>query len=880
MKTIDQLLRPEVATPVGQPDDFTYGLSPTPRHRLLEPFRDSTFTVGFLLLLVSAGAFGLYELLGGTRPESGDNSLMVMLHYGLFIAYGIILMVNGHLGFFKAHASTRRPARWLGLLLWLISAYALNRNLAVFQQSTAWLCWALVGVGITMFIYAWKEVLPVRAQQVLYVGLAFGFCLFAYMAVYVVPLYLISVPLLIALGLSSHTFVPLTFAIVLGKRIWRDSRREEHLRPGVAVGLAVPVITLVVFLTSWVGTVNRIERTRMEATTRNTTDLPEWVLVAQQLKPAGVTFDWITNRLLLAGRTFDRGRFFESTDWGLSGLTALDDVKQHDPLVVIASQLVPHDALPDVDELKLIKTVIGQRHGTEEKFWTGRHLTTQNVVSQVRIWPQFRLSYTEKTIQIRNQARNTTEEALLTFHLPAGSVVSSMSLWVNGNEQPAYLTTVAKADSAYRQIVNVESRAYARDPSVVTWQEGNRVTVRVFPCRAGEDRRVKVGITSPLRMDGGQLVYQNPYFEGPNVESADELVKIDFAQKPAALQTPWLLDRLTNNTLTHEGRYKPDWILRLAPPALSPEPFVLDGRAYQMVPHQPTVESFRPTDVYLDVNAAWEKDEFTTAFWTAAHRSQRVWVFDDGLKRVSEADLDDTYERLTEPAFSLFPVYRIPNPATALLITKGTPASPTLSDLKDSAFADRMQRAAKQAEPIRTFCFGNELSPYLKTLAELRVLNVAHGTIEDLIGFDQKGQFPRQSDESNRIVLPEAAVAIRELPASLNQASIAPDHLARLFAYNHLLAQIGRHYFTPNYQTDSLIRQAQRAHIVSPLSSLVVLETAADYDRFSIQKDFSGLDNATLKQEGAVPEPHEWAMLMMAAGLVGWLYWRNRYGLA
>ncbi len=327
MKTTTQLSRPPVAPPVEGSLAFVTGLPPTPRHRLLEPFRDSTFTIGFLLLLASAGAFGWYELFADGQWASDNGGVLFMLHYGLFTAYWIVLMSTGHFGLFKTHASEHRPARWLGLLLWLLSAYALNRSFAVFQQSTAWLCWALVGVGVAMVAYAWKAVLSVRAQQVLYAGLAFGFWLFVYLALYVVPLYPISIPLLIALGLSSHTFVPLTIAIVLGKRLWRDSRSEEHLRPGVAVGLAVPVLAVGIFLTGWTSDVNRIERTRMEATTRNTTDLPEWVLLAGQLQPG-----WITNRLLLAGRTFDDGQFFGRSDWGLSGLTALDDVKQHDPL--------------------------------------------------------------------------------------------------------------------------------------------------------------------------------------------------------------------------------------------------------------------------------------------------------------------------------------------------------------------------------------------------------------------------------------------------------------------------------------------------------------------------------------------------------------------
>lgn len=728
-------------------------------------------------------------------------------------------------------------------------------------------------------------------QQLLYAVLAFGWWLFAYMAVYVVQLYPISIPLLLAIVLSAHTFVPLAFAIVLGKRLWHDARREEHLRLGVGAGLLMPVAAVALFLTGWVGNLNRIEQTRMEATVRRTSDLPEWVLIAQQLQP-----NWITNRLLLAGRTFDtanpgRGRFFDGNGWGLTGLTNLDDVKMHDPLVVIATRLFPADALSDADNLKLLNVVNGDRHSTEEKFWTGRHLTTEDVVSQVRIWPQFRVSYTEKTIRIRNQARNITEEALFTVHLPPGSAVSAMSLWVNGREEPARLTTVANADSAYRQVVNVESKAFARDPSVVYWQEGNRVTVRVFPCRAGEDRRVKLGITSPLQFEEGQLIYQNPDFDGPAATSADELINIELVRLPGGqssgtVESPWSRDKLTGNTLTHRGRYDPDWTLRFAAPPLSTEPFVLNGQTYRMEPYKPANEPFTPKNVYLDVNESWKMAEFQTAFWSATRTSHsRVWVFDDGLKLLTPSSLDAAYERLSNQRFSLFPVYRIAEPATALLITKGTPASPTLSDLKNSPFADRMQHTATQPGSIRTFCYGNALSPYLKTLSELRVLTVRHGNTADLADRILTAyQFPRQPGESGLVVLPEAGVVIRESPepmkAGIIQASTAPDHLARLFTYNHLLQQIGRQYFAKNYQTDALIQEAQRAHVVSPLSSLIVLETAADYERFGIKKDQSGLDNATLKQEGAVPEPHEWALLAMVAGLIGWMLWKKRHAVA
>ncbi|MVM28781.1 XrtN system VIT domain-containing protein [Spirosoma sp. HMF4905] len=865
--------------PVAQPDDIEYNLSVSPRSRFLEPFRDSTFGLGLLMLLISGGVFLVYDFFN-QQKESTTNNVFFMLHYGLALSFSLALCLRGILHFHWQQYADGRPARWLGLLLWLISAYALNREISVFQQSTEWLCWALVMVSTAMALYGWKESLPIRVQQLLYIMLAFGWWLFVYMAIYVIPLYLISVPMLIGLGLSIHTFVPILFAITLGKRLWQDGKREEHLRLGIGIGLFVPLLAIGLFLSGWIRDLNHMEQTHMEATVRKTSDLPDWVLIAQQLKP-----DWITNRLLLSNRVYDQGQFFGGNGWGFSGLTAFDDVREHDPLVVIASQLFPADVLNSTDQLALSKILSGNRHGTEEKFWTGRHLTIQDVVSQVRIWPQFRVSYTEQTLRIRNQARNRTEEALVTFHLPPGSVVSSMSLWVNGREEPARLTTVAKADSAYRQVVNVESRGFARDPSVVYWQEGNRVTVRVFPCRAGEDRRVKLGITSPLKVIANQLAYQVPYIEGPDARSANEFIHIDFDSTPTSLKTPWLLEELNGNILTHRGSYNPDWSLLFAAPPLSSDAFILKNHAYKTELLNSESEPFSPTDVYLDVNKSWKQNEFITAFQIATKQPNcRVWVFDDGLKQLTETDLETTFERLSKQSFSLFPVYRIVNSATALLITKGTTMSPILNDLRDSQFADNLGQLAKQQVPIRTFCYLSdndeyELSPYLKTLAELRVLNVTNGYTSDLTEQFKTHQFPHQPDESDLIALPEAGIAIRETPSQPAQASLAPDHLARLFTYNHLLHQIGRQYFVKNYQTDALIQEAQQAHVVSPLSSLVVLETTADYDRFGIKKDSSGLDNATLKQEGAVPEPHEWALLIMLASLIGWVVWRKKYAI-
>ena len=88
--------------------------------------------------------------------------------------------------------------------------------------------------------------------------------------------------------------------------------------------------------------------------------------------------------------------------------------------------------------------------------------------------------------------------------------------------------------------------------------------------------------------------------------------------------------------------------------------------------------------------------------------------------------------------------------------------------------------------------------------------------------------------------------------------------MLRLFAYNHLLQQIGPRYFCKDFLEEELIAEASEANIVSPVSSLIVLERQSDYERFDIQKSKDSLGNASMNGSGSVPEPEEWALIILA----------------
>ena len=111
--------------------------------------------------------------------------------------------------------------------------------------------------------------------------------------------------------------------------------------------------------------------------------------------------------------------------------------------------------------------------------------------------------------------------------------------------------------------------------------------------------------------------------------------------------------------------------------------------------------------------------------------------------------------------------------------------------------------------------------------------------------------------------------------ANNKAADNAPDHLARLFAYNNIMRQVGAGYFTNDFVDDALVKEASAANVVSPVSSLIVLESEADYERFDITDANHSLYNASKQSSGAVPEPHEWALIVLFVLFVLFVKLRN-----
>ena len=165
MKVNLQIVLPPLTAPgatapgsvLSQPPSFPIHI----RSRWLLPLQPGLFRLGLLALLLSGTVFVGFDVWGNAR-ETSLAFAFFLFHYIMALCFTFALLGEGLLKFWKGQAASGRSARWVALLLWLISAFVLNRNFAVFQQSTGWLVVALLVTGVAMVAYGWRDVLIIR----------------------------------------------------------------------------------------------------------------------------------------------------------------------------------------------------------------------------------------------------------------------------------------------------------------------------------------------------------------------------------------------------------------------------------------------------------------------------------------------------------------------------------------------------------------------------------------------------------------------------------------------------------------------------------------------------------------------------------------------
>lgn len=829
-----------------------------PASTAYHPLKDRVYLTGLVLLAISIGAF-VFSSRGGR-----DFFDEFALQYGIVLAYTIVLWYNKRLRWWAFGARRADfPVMLLLLLLWLVSCFALNRELQVFRPSAGWLSGYLIGAGAAMIAYGWKDRMPQWARLVLWSALGASLLLFVYYALALLPLTFGGLLLVWFFGLSLHAVVPLAICVYLFIILRKAILEEPGGRVAVFAGIAAPLSIIITIATAWYQVSSRLANSVAAHEASGQSDLPRWVAISQHLEQ-----NWLNEYLLKA---VAEGNLPISN--GILGdfLSPAFGGRENDPVMQIAGAVSPRPQLNADECRKIYAAQYDARNLMEERLWSDQDLVTSDVQTTVQIDAIHRLSYTEKLLtvaqkQTGNSGTTATQEAIYTFFLPNGGAVTALSLWINGVEEPGILTTKSKAKEAYTTIVGRERR----DPAVVFWQEGNQVRVRVFPVTRDMPRQFKIGVTAPLRLENQTLTYENITFDGPSALLASERDSVVLAGNPVFADAPLLFQKKQDNErtiLSYEGAYRHAWSLVCQALPLRSSGFSFDGKTYVAQNLREKMRDFSPAVIYLDANAAWTK-----AAWQqirVAARPVPVQVYLHGeFQTLSDDNEARLFRQTRELRFSLFPFHKIPAGREVLVVSKSAAPAPLPSELTGSVFGDSL-KATDRSQNVPVFHLGEEkaLNDYLRALREKRRIFCVSGGMETLKNYLETKKFPQNPEHKQCVALPESGILIVQKDTVMDGQ--APDHLFRLFAYNTVLRELRDKTET---ESAELIRLAEQAHVVTPVSSLITLESKADYERFDI-KPTQGLE--ALGNAGAVPEPHEWALIaLLVFSVVGLRFFR------
>jgi XrtN system VIT domain protein len=813
---------------------------------------------GWILLIVSFLTYLLPEFLYFEKEDA--KFMLFVFNFVACIGYYIAMLIV------KFRQETPRLnipyAVWVHfVLMFTISAFSLNRSLVVFAPFPIWLnASTLLGVSVFL-IFPYFENLSKIIQNLLWVFIGAVLLLSLYFTLYLLPLMPISIIGFFVFGLSLHTFVPVCWLLLIFLLI---QRQEKVNWRSLSVGLFIPIFLLLFFLNKWKNIQNDVKDIQAANLMDNKNELPMPIALAQWLPS-----DKLTDEILIAP-------FYSQDFWGNGwGLDFDGETKYHNPLAVLGKIFFGDIQLDRSSTEAIMNIRRDQRHKTEERLWSGVSLVTSSITTKVQVFPSYRIAYQEKTINIHNSPQkrndqiwfvNQTQLALYTFHMPEGSIVTSLSLWIDGKEQKSRLTTRKKADSAFKEIVGVERR----DPALVHWKEGNQVVVSVFPCTFNEDRVFKIGFTSPLQCLGQTLIVQNVWFEGPDSKEARELTEIHIAEEIPALKMPEGFMETAAGTWEKKGDYLPFWKINIPITKLNTSPFIFNKKAYSLKEANPVPFAINIKQVYLDLNQNWTKEEYKE--WRTILSNKELYVMSASCEKITEANAEILWNKYQKCSFSLPYFHLIKDVPHSLVICHTGHRSPILSDMKKSAYADRLKNyVADNLEPVLVASIGDEISPIYKTLNEFRLIKYLPIDNASLKNAIMKGSFNWVKEDENTVFLKECNLLLTKKDTDdLVQSDGAPDHLMRLFAYNNIVRKVGRDYFNSEQFEKELFREAEEAYVLSPVTSLIVLESEADYKRMGINKNKSTLGNAEIMEGGSVPGPHEWLLITLVVFMIVW----------
>lgn len=764
-------------------------------------------------------------------------SLFVGLVYGVIVSFKLI----------------RKREEFIHLvpfliLNWFIGCFCTNVLINIFENLPVWVyVLTFLFCFSNFFIYSNfknKWIIPIS----FFIN-GITILLIIYYAIYLMPLTFYSLVGILALGLGFYGLVPFIVLVIHTFRLVTVLPKNKSNIISFSSGIILTILSFVAFTIQLNKESEKIRSHSISKTFETNADLPTYIIVSQSLKP-----NFFNEILLKKDLVYtSTENFFDSQQFRFFSAKQYNERKSHNPFVNVAYFYTKDSGLSVDDRINILKSNFDKRLETEEQLWSGDDLITKNIKEDVKIYPNERLAYTEITMDIAIEEMTwNPKEAIYSFQLPEGSVATSLSLWVNGVERKGILTTKEKAQKAYTQIVGVE----ARDPSLMQWREGNRVVVRVFPVSYDLPRTFKCGFTTPLKVENNKLKYQSLNIKGPNISNAETLSRLQISGNEKFDSDKNF--ELKNNFYINESRGLDKWetFLPIGNSTYSSS-FIWKDNVYEINPIESGNISFIPSEIVLDLDSNWSLEEIKKII--NLKKNKFVVIINNKKEEINSANYETVFTQFENLQYSLLPLYILSE--NSLIITKSGSYSANFEELQASEFLNKIKSGTKQKQ-LKAINISSEINPFWQTIKEQKYVEFIQTDLENALKLVKNNQFLSLTTDENRVNIETAGISIHKKEKLEKLSSNGSNHIYRMYAFGKVLEE------QVTIQNDSLavnkyVTLAQDANIVTPITSLIVLETDEDYTKHGIEKNIDTLGNASINNDGAVPEPHEWVLIIL-----------------
>lgn len=800
----------------------------------------------------------LISSLVGSELDYEKFEVLCFLNIVIEFVFGVIVTFN----VLKNKEKYQHLISFL-FLNWFIGCFSTNVFINVFENLPIW-------VYVVTFLFCFSNFVIYNNFKHKFFNRALHFIngcsylLILYYAIYLIPFAPISCVGILALGLGFYGLVPMivliSHTVILIQNFTENRKNAFAFGTGIiSVCIGFTIFTVLLNIES-----QKISKKTITNSFENiNTDLPNYIIVSQNLSPNFFNEILLKKDIVyIASDNFFEFRNFDS----LGSIKQYNERKTHNPIINLAYLFTARLDLTADDRINILKSNFDKRLETEEQLWDGRDLFTKNIKEDVKIYANDRLAYTEITMDIACAEKSWRDkEAIYSFQLPEGAVATSLSLWVNGIERKGVLTTKEKAKKAYNQIVGVESR----DPSLMQWREGNKVVVRVFPVSYDLPRTFKCGFTTPLKVENNTMKYLSLDIKGPNTNNAKTISRIQMAGNEKFKANKDF--ELENGFYINNSKGLDSWEADIPiTNKVFSTAFVWKNKAYKINEIQKQNIAFKPSEIILDLNNSWTKTEIERI---VSQSNKNYFVWNNNQKQsINSANYETVFAQFKTLTYSLLPLYNLKE--NSLVITKCGKISANFEELETSDYLKKLKERTQQKN-IKVINISENLNPFWQTVKEQNMVSYLKTNLNNCLKLIQENQFLEFETLENTINVEPANIAIQEMELDSKIQSNGSNHIYRMYAFGKVLRE------QVAIQKDSLkenqfVDLAKDANIVTPISSLIVLETDEDYKNNGIEKNVNTLGNASVNNDGAVPEPHEWLLIIIGLTSIFFYYRKQK----